>query len=48
MRTISNSILEIVHMVLFLVKDLIVLSEISLKRLFSKKVMVNGLIFYKQ
>ena len=45
-KTISNSILEIVHMVPFLLKDLIVLSEIFLKRPFSNKVMQNGLMFY--
>ena len=47
-KTISNFILEIVHMVLFWLKDLIVLSEIFLKRLFSNKVMQIGLIFYPQ
>ena len=47
-KTISNSIQEIVHMVLFLQKDLFVLSEISLKRLFSNKVMQIGLMYYLQ
>ena len=40
--------LEIVHMVLFLQKGLIVLSEIYFKRLFSNEVMLTGLIFYLQ
>ena len=44
----SNFIQEIVHMVLFLQKDLIALSEIFLKDQFLKKVMVTGLMFYKQ
>ena len=48
LKTISNFILEIVHMVLFLQKDLIVLSEIFLKRLFSNEVMQNGLMYYLQ
>ena len=37
---------EIVHMVLFLQKDLIVLSDIYLNDLFLKKVVVTGLMFY--
>ena len=45
-KTISNSILEIVHMVLFLLKDLIVPSEILLRNLFLKRVMVIGLMYY--
>ena len=47
-ETISNFIQEIVHMVLFLLKDLIVLSEISLNDLFLKRVMVIGLMYYLQ
>ena len=47
-KTISNFILEIVHMVLFLQKDLIVQSDIFLKRSFLKKVMQIGLMFYPQ
>ena len=46
LKTISNFILETVHMVLFLQKDLIVLSEIYLKRSFSNMVMLIGLIYY--
>ena len=45
-KTISNFILEIFHMVMFLQNALIVLSKISLKRSFSNKVMEIGLIFY--
>ena len=47
-KTISNFIPEIVLMVLFLQKDLIVLSEIFLNDLFFKKVMEIGLMFCKQ
>ena len=46
MKTISKSTLEIVHMVLFLQKDLIALLEIYLNNLFLKRVMVNGLMCY--
>ena len=47
-KTLSNFILEILHTVLFLVKGLIVLSEISLKKLFSNMVMLIGLMYYLQ
>ena len=47
-KTISNSIQEIVHMVLFLLNALIVLLETYLKRSFSNMVMQNGLMYYLQ
>ena len=48
LKTISNSIQEIVHMVLFLRKDLIVLSETFLKDQFLKRVKAIGLMYYPQ
>ena len=47
-KTISNFILETVHMVLFLQRNLIALLETYLKRSFSNKVMLIGLIIYLQ
>ena len=47
-KTILNFVQVTVHFAVFLQKDLIVLSEIFLKRLSSNKVMLIGLIFYLQ
>ena len=43
-----NTILETAYYVLFLLKDLFVLSEIYSKELFLKKEMVIGLMYYLQ
>ena len=47
-KTISKFILEIVNMMLFLQNAFIVLLEISLKKSFSNKVMLIGLMYYLQ
>ena len=47
-KTILNSILETLLMVLFLLKSLTVQSEIYLNDQFLKKAMVMGLMFYPQ
>ena len=47
-KTISNFILETVHLAVFLLNALTELSEIYLKRSFLNEMMQNGLMFYLQ